>query len=364
MNQVKGIELPNPFVFADGTKVGGIGDWERRRSEILELVVELEYGGMPPKPRSTRFELLHSVDSAICEDDRYQTLRITVDAEPEFSFLLNLLIPAGEGPFPVVLTGDSCWKYANDAVLKEVIQRGCILAQFNRVEIAMDDYSSERTSGIYKIYKDGSYGAISAWTWGYHRCVDVLGEMDFVDESKIAIVGHSRGGKATLLAGATDERIALTCANDSGLGGAGSFYHQGDGSETLADILHHFPYWFGPQMPHFIGRQQELPFDQHFLKSLIAPRALLTTEALGDLWANPSGTWQIHQAAEEVYRFLGAEERIGIWYREGGHKHSMADWIAFLDFMEFQFTGRKPNCSYRENPCPGLPKSFSWSSPK
>ena len=44
---------------------------------------------------------------------------------------------------------------------------------------------------------------------------------------------------------------------------------------------------------------------------LVAPRGLLCTEALGDLWANPSGTWQAYLAAREAFQFLGAADRIG-----------------------------------------------------
>ncbi len=174
--------------------------------------------------------------------------------------------------------------------------------------------------------------------------------MDFVDKARIAVVGHSRGGKASLLAGATDERIALTSANDSGCGGAGCYRQQGSGAETLADILRNFPYWFGPRLGEYIGREDELPFDQHFLKAAVAPRLLLTTEALGDLWANPTGTWQTHAAARQVYRFLGIEERMGIWYREGGHAHSRADWDALLDFMALHFRGRPPVDRYDQDP--------------
>ncbi|MBU4429242.1 MAG: acetylxylan esterase, partial [Verrucomicrobia bacterium] len=221
----------------------------------------------------------------------------------------------------------------------------------------------DRTSGLYQVYPETCYGALAAWAWGYHRCVDVLIGLNFVDASRIAVVGHSRGGKTVLLAGATDERIALTCANNSGSGGAGCYRWQGPKSETLADTIRMIPYWFGPRLKEFVNRETELPFDQHCLKSLIAPRALLTTEALGDLWANPTGTWQTHLAAKEIYRFLGEEERIGIWYRDGDHNHGLADWRVFLDYLEWQLCGRVPQCRFDRNPYPDMPRAFSWSAP-
>jgi hypothetical protein len=116
-------------------------------------------------------------------------------------------------------------------------------------------------------------------------------------------------------------------------------------------------------MKEFVGREELLPFDQHSLKALVAPRALLSTEALGDLWANPTGTWLTHLAAREAYRFLDAEERIGIWYREGDHDHGQADWEAFLDFVDWHFQGKLPSHRFDINPFPDLPSAFSWSAP-
>jgi hypothetical protein len=123
------------------------------------------------------------------------------------------------------------------------------------------------------------------------------------------------------------------------------------------------PYWYSPRLAQFIGKEDELPFDQHALKALVAPRALVSTEALGDLWANPSGTYQTYLAAREVYRFLGADDRIGIWFREGEHDHGLADWQAFLDFADLQFRGLTPAYRFDANPFPGLARAFSWSAP-
>jgi dienelactone hydrolase len=346
------LELPNLLCFQGGTRVERREDWPRRRQELLDAVVPLEYGGLPPAPASTRGEELHTIPVSRLDGARYITCRVVTGRgeEQPFAFTMYLLVPPGDGPSPVVLNGDACWGHVADEIAAEVLRRGNILAQFNRVEIAADVRDAGRTSGIYPVYPGGTYGALAAWAWGYHRCVDVLATMESVDAARIAVVGHSRGGKASLLAGATDERIALTAANDSGCSGAGCYRRQGPESETLVDIVSRFPYWFGPDLGEYIGREAELPFDQHFLKAAVAPRLLLTTEALGDLWANPSGTWQTHAAAREVYRFLGVEERIGIWYREGGHAHGRADWETLLDFMDWHFGGRQPVLRYDVEP--------------
>lgn len=330
---------------------------------MLNGIVEIEYGGLPPAPAITRWEELHASPVPQPAGATLITGRVLATMARPFGFILQLLVPPGRGPFPVVLTGDACWRYATEAVAAEVLRRGNILAQFNRVEIVPDGRGAERVSGLYQACPDAAYGALAAWAWGYHRCVDVLAGMECVDAARLAIIGHSRGGKTVLLAGATDERIGLTCANNSGAGGAGCYRVQGPQSETLDDILRGFPHWFGPRMKAYIGREDSLPFDQHFLKALIAPRALLTTEALDDLWANPSGTWQTHRAAREVYRFLGAETRLGIWFRDGGHGHGQADWKAFLDFVDWHFRGRRPPERFDRNPFPRLRPAFTWKTP-
>ncbi len=355
--------LPDLFRFSSGQPVRGRSDWELRRRELRDLIVNLEYGGLPPVPAWTRWEELHSAACQSVPGARFVSCRVMTGPQRPFSFLLYLLIPPGKGPFPVVLNGDGCWRCVTEEVAAEVLGRGCILAQFNRVEIVPDTPHGDRTSGLYRVYPEGTYGALAAWAWGYHRCVDALSAMDCVDTGRIAVGGHSRGGKTTLLAGATDERIALTSANNSGAGGAGCYRCQGPDSERLEDSLRVFPYWYGPQLKEFVHREKELPFDQHFLKALVAPRALLTTEALGDHWANPTGTWQTHQAACEVYRFLQAEQRIGIYYRPGGHAHGLEDWRILMDFLDWQFAGRPRRHDFAANPFPELPRAFSWRAP-
>jgi hypothetical protein len=246
----------------------------------------------------------------------------------------------------VLLNGDGCWRYLTDEVVMEALRRHTMIAQFNRCELAADAKSMDRASGIYPLFPDHDFGAIAAWAWGYHRCVDFLLTQKEVDAAKIAIAGHSRGGKCVLLAGATDTRIALTAPNNSGCGGAGSYYFQAPGSETLTDILGPFAYWFGPSLPAYAGRQNELPFDQHFLNALVAPRVLLTTEALGDLWANPVGTFHTHAAAKPVYALLGAADNIGVVYREGVHQHGLADWVTVLECMDWHFRGVRGERSF------------------
>lgn len=342
-----GWELPDLLRFDSGRPVQTAKEWLLRRPEVHRHTMPLAYGGIPATPARTLGVELHRAVVKGLGGARQVTMR--VEADGHHAFLLRVFIPNLEGRLPVVLNGDACWHYATDDVITEVLRRGYVFAQFNRVEIRADvgkgnqPAASAAMPGIAgqpgELDESGGLGgsgpaAIAWWAWAYHRAVDVLLGCEFVDARAIAIVGHSRGGKAALLAGATDERIALTSANNSGAGGAGCFRWRDPAAETLNDLLDNFPHWLNPALKEFTGRENTLPFDQHFLKALIAPRALLTTEALGDVWANPAGAWQTHLAAQKVYELLGAKEKIAIAYRDGDHAHTFADWCCFLDFAD------------------------------
>lgn len=203
-------------------------------------------------------------------------------------------------------------------------------------------------------------GALAAWAWAYHRVMDVLLSLDWIVPTAIAVVGHSRGGKAALLAGATDTRIALTSANNSGAAGAGSFRWRGPDAETLGDLVERFEHWFAPQLRTFVGQESTLAFDQNLLKALIAPRALLTTEALDDLWANPQGSWQSHRAAQCVFDLLSAPHPPAIHFRAGGHAHLLADWRVLLDYADAVFRGAAMPKLPASDPFPGLPLPARW----
>jgi hypothetical protein len=344
--------LPDPLTFADGTRVETPAEWRARRAELLETILDIQYGHLPPAPaRISAYRLSTSAFRPV-EGATLAHYRLTIPPAG-FNFPVTLVTPPGKGPFPLIIDGDGCWRCLTNEVLSLAARRGYAVAFFNRVELAPDTRECARDDGLYTVYPEGDFGALAAWAWGYHRVVDLAEQLENLDLARIAATGHSRGGKTALLAGATDERIALTAPNNSGCGGAGCYRYPDEGGERLERIVRTFPHWFSPRLNDYIGREAELPFDQHSVKALVAPRALLSTEALGDTWASPRGTRLTHEAARAVYRLLNAEDRIGICYREGGHGHLPRDWEVLLDFADSRFYGKPPARDFAANPWAG-----------
>ena len=202
---------PDLLTFADGTTVG-CEEWPRRRQELAAAIVPHEYGGMPPSGVETvvlRRSNVAGVKS--WPGVRYFTyeVRTRFEGGQEFSLTLSLWVPPGEGPFPVLLDGDGCWRYFDDHVIQKVLARGCIAASFDRTEASADNADNYRDTGLYRLFPEAEFGSLSTWAWGFHRCVDALEQIDEARADQIAITGHSRGGKTVILAGATDERIAI-----------------------------------------------------------------------------------------------------------------------------------------------------------
>lgn len=343
---IKG-NLPNPFVMNDGTPVKTAADWVLRRKEMYKSAVELQYGTMPPKPEFLKVELLDN--APLIHNYRITTGR----RDCPVSFIMRIVLPAPEGKFPAIVDGDLCWRYAFDKeYLQTVTGNGIAFVLFNRLELVPDRLADRSEGPLYRCYPEYTFSALGAWAWGYARCVDALETLDFIDMDNIAFSGHSRGGKTALLAGVLDERAAIVNTNESGAGGAGCYrlemtaWDEGNHlcpNEKLADLLRNFPFWFNPEMAAYVGREEELPFDEHFLKALVAPRILLETDAASDIWANPVGSWQTAMAAKEVYRFLGVEDNLLLVYRPGFHEHQPRDLQTLVNVMKAKIAG-EPLC--------------------
>lgn len=390
--ELKG-ELNNPFVFDDGRPLCSPDDWVERRKEIYKSAIELQYGVMPPSPEVMRVELLYTSDT------RPSSFRIVSGTkEKQVAFNMYVFRADSKKKAPAVISGDMCFPYPYRPDYVDVFNKnGIDVVLFNRCEIATDvaAYSlDEIASGtgewqiakdtladievgncggpLKQVYPDYSFGTIGAWAWGYSRCVDALEILGFTEMDIIAITGHSRGGKVAALAGAIDERIAIVNPNGSCSGGYGSYrisieaeteFGNVAKSEPLSNIFHHFPAWLGEGMKEYIDHEEKLPFDSHYLKALVAPRALVVTEAASDIMANPVGSYQTTEAAGEVYKFLGCEDKLFWHFRSGKHSHAPEDLEMFLNVILHIWRGEPLKDSFFKLPFKPIEKAYKWSMP-
>jgi hypothetical protein len=148
-------------------------------------------------------------------------------------------------------------------------------------------------------------GALAAWAWAYSRMIDVLSLDPRLNPKQIAIWGHSRNGKAALLAAATDPRIALVISHQAGRGG--SALTRNYVGEPMAKLLENYPFWFAPAFKSFVGREAEIPVDQHQLIAMIAPRPVLLGQGREDRWADPESAFRALKGASPAYALFGSE---------------------------------------------------------
>ena len=324
-------KLPDLFQMDDGTRLTNPADWEKRRAEIYKTAVELQYGTMPPEPEFLEVETLY-------DSPKTKSFRIITGTKAHpISFRMQVLPPKGKkSGFPIIVDGDGCFKYTTQAgYVDAALDKGIGWALFDRTELAHDiQYEGRRKGDLYEVYPEYTFGALGAWAWGYSRCVDALLKLGLVDPEWIIFSGHSRGAKTAMLAGVLDTRAAIVNPNETCAGGCACYrIHmtsknlagEAKASETLANLLDKFDFWMGEGMQEYAERENELPFDSHFLKAMVAPRTLFVSEAAHDPWSNPIGSWMTTMAAGELFKFLGKEDNLYWYFRDGAHAHLPQD---------------------------------------
>lgn len=333
-------EMPDLFTFSDGTRVNSVDQWRKRRVEIQQVIQYFAYGQLPPRPDVIAAEVKASKILSRYDGAQQQLIRLSIGSKTKLSLNISLHLPKSKQPCPVIVM--PVHRITELACLPLVLEQGYALIQFERGDLDPD--KPDVVGPAQAAYPGADWGTLMVWAWGAMGVVDYLESRRDLDLEHIVLTGHSRDGKVALLAGALDERFALVAPNGSGCGGAGCFRNTDSTSESLDQITdpRRFGYWFHPRLRWFAGREDRLPFDQHFLKALIAPRPLLCTEARGDLWANPLGTRRTSIAARDVYSFLDAKYKIGLTYRNGQHGQTLEDWQTLLDFANWHLLGKVP----------------------
>jgi hypothetical protein len=364
--RVGSYSAPDPLKTKAGTVVRSTGAWKARRAEILDLFREHVYGRSPGKPERLRFDVVENKPDAMNGTATLKRIAIvSSQSGREHRFELTLFLPKPRrGGVPVFLLLNNRPATNTDPTRKEksgfwpaeqIVEGGYGIAALQVGELAPDDKARFR-DGVIKLFEGTTEGerpanawaGLAAWAWGASRAMDYLVTDPAVDKSKVVVVGHSRGGKAALWAGAEDERFAMVVSNESGEGGAA--LSRRNYGETVARITETFPHWFARNYTGFAGREASLPVDQHMLLSLIAPRLLYVASADEDLWSDPRGEFQSLALSSPVFALWGdppiaasampalqtplAVGRRGYHIRSGAHNLTPYDWERFVDFAE------------------------------
>ena len=367
-------EMIDPLVMADGAKVADRTAWRKRRAEIQALFEEHVYG-KTPRTRTVRFEVFDKGARALGGKAIRRQVRahFTSEADGPGMDILIYLPARARKPVPVVLamnfkgnhsinndpgirlpqTGTSKktsrGSRTNRWAVDLMLSRGYGLATiwYGDVEPDRKDGLADGVRGLYPKPAPSGWAAVGAWAWGLSRAVDYFETDAQVDAERVIVMGHSRLGKTSLWAGASDERFAMVISNNSGCGGA-ALSKRAVG-ETVARINRTFPHWFCANFKKYDNNEAALPLDQHMLLAMIAPRPLYVASAEGDRWADPRGEFLAAKGASPVYRLLGtdglpAEDmpgsnkpshgRIGYHIRTGKHDVTEYDWKQYLDFAD------------------------------
>lgn len=391
-------ELPELLKSLDGEIIDTPEKWQtKRRPEILSLFETHVYGMQPKASPFAAYEQILYVPDAL---DGLATLREIKISFPEKRkspdiYLLLWTPNKGDVPHPTFVglnfSGNQSthpdprirlstqWmrpsrgadfkenqaqessrgKSASRWPVEMIIKRGYAIGTIYCGDID-PDFDDGFKNGVHAMFpefgvKDGkrdkdAWGTIAGWSWGLSRIMDYFEGDSSIDHKQVAVVGHSRLGKTSLWAGATDSRFAMVISNNSGCGGAA--LNRRAFGETVQRINTSFPHWFNDKFLDYNSNENALPVDQHMLIGLIAPRPVYVASAEEDRWADPKGEWLSLKHAAPVYKLLGkepldlpnqpevdkpAQKDTGYHIRKGRHDINTFDWSQYLNFADLHF---------------------------
>ncbi len=389
---VQPYELPELLVTSNGERITSLAGWEQHRPELLDFFAREMYGRTPTESIPVRYELLVENPDALGGKAIGKQIKFVFsNGEREHVAYLLLYLPkSAVAPVPVFVgynykgnhstTMEPDIRYSPNFKLvreeghpdrergnqasrwafEDIIDRGYAVATMCYHDIfpdvpGMKDHSIMALFSGYGTSPEApdAWQAIGAWAWGSSRIVDFLATEPMINIDQVAIMGHSRHGKAALWAGAQDPRFKVVISNNSGEGGAAlSRRKYGERLATVASIR---PSWFCKTFDQYHGREEQRPIDQHQLIALMAPRAVYVASAVEDRWADPKGEYLAAYHASPVFALYGLEGlssetmpglheplmySIGYHIRAGKHDVTQYDWLRYLDFADLHFQRR------------------------
>lgn len=396
-----GTTLPSSDLLrmADGQPVRRAATWKRqRRPEILDFFTREVYG---PWPDDRRFRTsYHELEppTAVRDGRAYrQQIRIAIRNSAGDTLPIDLLIyyprAARTQPVPTILYLNFLGNHAQVADPEVVLSRAdiytsrpqehgivnlrateaargdrtrrfpldSILAQgYAVITAGYQDFMPDNADAYQRRMTDffqedpGSTGAISIWAWGYEKLLQYARQQADFQTGELAVIGHSRLGKAALWAAANLEEVDAAFINESGCMGA-ALSSRAVG-ETIERINTAFPHWFREAFKAYNGKDRDLPFDQHWLIAAVAPRLVHIGAASEDAWSDPEGMFLALRAAAPAYALVGKPLELPLAFpapgeailtghgafhlRPGGHDLLAYDWLRYLQFWQLHRSGR------------------------
>lgn len=342
--------LPELLKTGDGSDVVTADAWEKRRNEILSVLESEIYGIAPEAPGKIRVESADGKNkySDFAGKAVVHQLKISFDTDMgEFTFPVVEAVPKSGKKVPVFVLINFREDFPDRyCPVEEIIDNGCAVVRIYYNDITYDGEDGF-TSGLPAMYDRNKYtwGKLRMWAWAASRVMDYLRTAEYADPDRIAVTGHSRLGKASLICAAFDTRFRYCCANNSGC--SGDAITRGKKGEHIKDITKSFPFWFCGNYKKYADKEETLPFDQHFLVAAIAPRRVSLGAAAEDEWADPDSQYLSACAASDAWKLLGKkgfvhpdrlpavgdcfdEGEISYHLRPGSHFYSRTDWLEYL----------------------------------
>ena len=383
--------IPDPLLRVDGTTITDPKDWPVQRARLLQLIAEHEYGTAPVDQAKLIWEL---VEEGLMNDNKTKRQQFVVHLATEAATIhidFALFSPNQPGKVKGTFLGlnfqgnhsadsspairiPTSW-IANDAKtgvannkaseqnrggqdrrwpIAEINERGYAVATAYYGDID-PDFDDGFKNGVHSLFPNHTaspehrerWGTIAGWAWGLSRLMDVLAQQPNLAADSVAVIGHSRLGKAALWAGASDPRFSMVISNNSGCGGAA--LERRNFGEAVARINTSFPHWFCPKFKDYNQNESAMPFDQHTIVACIAPRPVYIASATLDLWADPKGEYLSGWYATPVYKLLGYNglpsetppapdssvgDQIGYHNRTGAHDILSYDWQQYMNFAD------------------------------
>jgi len=407
-------KLPDPLTLKNGQKVTSRDMWvKQRRPEILEDFEREVYGRTPKVTPKVNWEVVSTTPGMngdvpivtkqiVGHVDNSSYPAVTVDIQ------LTLVTPANaKGPVPVMMQFGGAPGGARGGAQapppatvppanaqaparggargpqgpdwrQQVLAKGWGYANIVPNSIQADN-GAGLTQGIIGLVNKGQprklddWGTLAAWGWGASRALDYFETDKAVDAKQVGLEGHSRYGKATIVAMALDERFAIAYVSSSGAGGAK--LHRRKYGELVENVLAANEYhWMAGNYFKYGGKWDALPVDSHQLVALIAPRPVFISAGRGpdlnpdgsiatrvndtgatvavninDAWVDAKGSFLAAAGAGPVYTLLGKKDLgttefppidttliagdVGFRQHTGGHTDGPT-WPTFLTFAD------------------------------